>query len=356
MLQWITKILDKVGSPELDWIQVEVTSHCNAACIYCPQHLIGKKQHMPLTLFKRLLPYLGYTNLIYLQGWGEPLLNRDLFAMIEACKAKDKRVGFTTNGMLLNEETVLRLVDLEVDILSVSLAGTNPSTHNRIRKGTDLAQIIANLERLRQIKEQKGALRPALHLAYIMLVSNFNELPEVVGLAKRLGAEQVVGSNLALIAQEALRQEALFNQQEKGQHFIIVLEGVAREARREKLLFSYSSPLLQERSEHCSENTNYSCVVSVEGEVSPCVFISPTLSVTAGINGCKAMARFYQNRPVACYPLSFGNIGSESLTRIWNKKEYLQFKRFYDPETKNQNMGSLQRPQSCMSCYKSFGA
>jgi len=354
MFQWMTKFIDKVGSPDLDWIQVEVTSHCNAACIYCPQPLLGEKQHMPLSLFKQLFPYLGYTCLVYLQGWGEPLLNRDLFAMIKMCKAKGKRVGFTTNGMLLDEETVRRLVDLDLDILSVSLAGTSRSTHNRIRKGTDLAKIITNLDRLRQIKAQKRALRPALHLAYLMLSTNFHELPEVTGLAKRLGAEQIVCSNLALIPQEALRQEALFNRRDKQHHFISVLEEIAGDARRENLLFNYSSPVLQERSERCSENICYSCVVSVKGEVSPCVFTSPTLSQTAGINCDKAMNRIFQNRQAPLYPLSFGNIGTENLTRIWNKKEYLQFKRFHDPETKKGDMDTFPRPRSCVNCYKYF--
>ena len=61
MRRWMEKFLDKVGSPELDWIQVEVSSLCNAACIYCPQPLLCNKQHMPFGLFKQIIPYLAYT-------------------------------------------------------------------------------------------------------------------------------------------------------------------------------------------------------------------------------------------------------------------------------------------------------
>ena len=250
----MTKFLDKLGSPELDWIQVEVTSRCNAACIYCPQPLLHKKQHMPFALFKRLLPYIGYTNLVYLQGWGEPLLNPDLFAMIRACKTKGKHVGFTTNGMLLTDETIRRLIDLETDILSVSLAGTSPATHNRIRKGTDLEKIICNLERLQQIRTEKGSLRPAIHLAYILLASNFHELQDVVGLAQRLGVEQIVCSNLSLIIDKALLPEALFIREEKGQDLAGTLDAIAEEARKENILFAYNQPAPQEQPVYCSEN------------------------------------------------------------------------------------------------------
>ena len=351
MFRWMAKILDKVGSPELDWIQVEVTSRCNAACFYCPQPLLDKKQHMPFELFKRLLPYLGYTNLVYLQGWGEPLLNPDLFAMIRACKAKGKRVGFTTNGMLLSEETICRLVDLETDILSVSLAGTSPVTHNRIRKGTDLVKIIENLDRLQRIKSQKGTLRPALHFAYLVLAENFHELQYLVELAKRLGAEQIVCSNLTLIIDQALWPEALFSREEEQQRIAGVLEAISEEARKENLVFAYRSPVLQKQRSHCSENVCYSCVVSVTGEVSPCVFASPTLSQTDSQKGHKPLLHIFQNRPTPCYSLSFGNIGKESLTRIWNKKEYHRFRRFHDPDMTKTVIDTLPVPQSCASCY-----
>ncbi|MBU1570866.1 MAG: radical SAM protein [Proteobacteria bacterium] len=353
MRRWMEKFLDKVGSPELDWIQVEVSSLCNAACIYCPQPLLYKKQHMPFGLFKQIIPYLAYTNLVYLQGWGEPLLNPDLFAMIGACKAKGKRVGFTTNGMLLSEETLCRLVDLETDILSVSLAGTSQATHNQIRKGTDLAKIIENLDRLKRIKTQKRAMRPALHLAYLMFAANFHELREVVGLAKRLGAEQVVCSNMTLIMNETLYREALFNRQEK-QQFVGVLDAIAEKARKENLVFAYSSPGLQNKSTHCGENICYSCVVSVTGEISPCVFTSPTLSQTDGQNGLKPLLHIFQNRPAPCYPLSFGNIADESLTQIWNKKEYHQFRIFHDPDITKTDINALPVPESCASCYNNI--
>ncbi len=352
MLRWVTKFLDKLGSPELDWVQVEVTSRCNAACIYCPQPLLYRKQHMPFSLFKQLLPYLGYTDLVYLQGWGEPLLNPDLFAMIRACKAKGKRVGFTTNGMLLNDENIRRLVDLETDMVSVSLAGTSPAVHNRIRRGTDLAKIIENLERLQLIRAEKGSPCPALHFSYLMLASNIHELKGVVELAKRLGIEQVVCSNLTLIADEAMWPEALFNREEDEQRLAGVLEGIAEEARRENLLFAYRSPILQKQPGHCSENIRSSCVVNVTGEVSPCVFASPTLSQADTPDVRKPLLHIYQNSPEPCYPLSFGNIGEESLSRIWNKEEYQRFRKFHDPDTVKTDIDTLPVPRSCANCYK----
>lgn len=352
MHRWITKFLDKVGSPELDWIQVEVTSRCNAACVYCPQPLLYKKQHMPFELFKKLLPYTGYTDLIYLQGWGEPLLNPDLFTMIHACKSKRKRVGFTTNGMLLTDENIRKIVDLETDIISVSIAGTTPDTHNRIRKRTDLIKIIENIEKLQRIKEQKGSSYPAIHFAYLMLASNFRELKDIIEPAKRLGAKQIVCSNLSLITDKALLKEAVFFRKENGQDLTETLGKIAEDAGRENILFAYNRTVTHDQTASCSENICSSCVVSVTGEVSPCVFSSPTLMEPDGENSFKALTHIYRNSPVPCHPLTFGNIGKESLTGIWNNKEYIRFRKFHDPDTAVTGINSIPVPPSCASCYK----
>jgi len=349
MGKWINKILDRIGSPELDWIQVEVSTRCNAACIYCPQPLIHHKQNMGITLFKQLIPYLGYTRLVYLQGWGEPLLNPDIFDMIRRCKSKGKRVGFTTNGMLLTGETISRLVDLQTDILSVSFAGTTPATHNRIRRGTDLVKIIENLDLLQQIRAKKGSPGPDLHLAYLMTASNFHELDSLVGLAKRVGAKQVVCSNMTLIMTQALRSESLFTRPEEHPCFVRRLEAVAREAEKENLIFGCKRSDFQDQSVPCSENICYACVVSVTGEVSPCVFTSPSLPQT----DCpKPLGQTFQNPPSPCCPISFGNIGQESLTRIWNKKAYQGFRRFHDPENPPPVKDPQKVPESCRCCWE----
>ncbi len=169
MFEWVKRKLDKINSPELDWIQVEVTTCCDSACIYCPHNTMGSRLpniHMPLELFRKLIPFITQTKLIYLQGWGEPLLNRNIFEMIRICKDNAKHVGFTTNGMLLNEKTIRKLIDSKVDILGVSLAGTKATSHNKFRQGNDFDEIISNLNLLCRLKSEKNSQLPALHLAY----------------------------------------------------------------------------------------------------------------------------------------------------------------------------------------------
>jgi MoaA/NifB/PqqE/SkfB family radical SAM enzyme len=370
MFKWAKRQLDRISSPTLDWIQVEVTTHCNGSCIYCP-HTIMKNQwvnkHMPIELFNELIPFIGYTDLVYLQGWGEPLLNNNFFEMVRTCKALGKRVGFTTNGMLLTEDTIQTLVDLQLDIMGISLAGATAKTNNRIRKGSNLDKVISNLELLRKIKAEKKSQAPALHLAYLMLRSNFHELKDILHIARKLGAKQIVASNLTLIVDPKLSAEAIFNDTERMDYYRNTLEEIKQRAAREKIVFDYHGPGLDDASVQCRENVRQACVINIDGEVVPCVLTNPVLSpLTPALSPVGERVSVGDGKP-ACYvfkdqsfPLrgmSFGNIRNESLTRIWNKKEYLKFRHLFDPQKagKPEQIHS-KMPERCVKCYKRLGA
>jgi len=350
MLDWAKRQLDRIGSPTLDWIQIEVTTHCNGSCTYCPHTLMRNRwvnKHMPLELFHELVPFLGHTDLVYLQGWGEPLLNEDLFEMVRICKDQGKRVGFTTNGMLLTESMIRTLIDSRLDMIGFSLAGTTAKTHNRIRKGTDFNEVISRLELLRRIRVEKEASDPAVHLAYLLVRSNFEEVKDIVPLAERAGAKQIVASNLTLILDPGLSSEAIFNDTERRDHYYSTLEEIAARAARKNILFDYPGPGLDEASLCCRENVHRSCVINVEGEVVPCVFTNPLLS----------SHHIFKDQSLPLRAMSFGNIRNENLSRIWRKKEYAGFRALFDPMMARQPDEIRSRmPACCMECYKRLEA
>jgi MoaA/NifB/PqqE/SkfB family radical SAM enzyme len=356
MLQWVKTQLDKIASPTLDWVQVEVTTHCNAACVYCPHTLLKDRwaaEHMSLDLFYEFTPFLKYTDLVYLQGWGEPLLNKDFFKMVRLCKDRGKRVGFTTNGMLLSENTLRRLVDLGLDILGISLAGMSAATHDEIRRGTRLNEIVRHLGRLQQIKREKKTQVPAVHLAYLMLKSNFHELEHIVAFAKSVGARQIVASNLTLIIDPRLSKEAIFNDAQQMDHYRMALEEIKDSAAREDMVFDYHGPGLDENGTHCRENVRHACVINVQGEVGPCVLTNGVLSE----NQAHPTYRTFKNRRLPIRTMSFGNIGNENLTRIWHKETYIRFRKLFAPHA-SKEPGALpaQMPECCVNCYKRLGA
>ena len=356
MLEWVKTQLDKIGSPTLDWVQVEVTTHCNAACVYCPHTLLKNRwttKHMPLDLFYEFTPFLKYTDLVYLQGWGEPLLNKDFFEMVRICKQRGKRVGFTTNGMLLSENTLRRLVDLGLDILGISLAGTSAAAHDEIRKGTCLNEIVSHLNRLREIKREKKTQVPAVHLAYLMLTSNFHELRHVVAFAKSVGAKQIVASNLTLIIDPRLSSEAIFNDTGRMDHYRVALEEIKDSAAREDIVFDYHGPGLDENCTRCRENVRHACVINVQGDVGPCVLTNAVLCENRKRPDGNSTYYSFKNRRLPIRAMSFGNIGNENLTRIWHKEQYIRFRKLFSPQVSKK---LAEMPECCVNCYKRLGA
>jgi MoaA/NifB/PqqE/SkfB family radical SAM enzyme len=354
VLEWISEKLEELSSPELDWVQVEVTTHCSGSCLYCPRGVLKsawRSRHMPIALFRKLLPSLRNTELVFLQGWGEPLLHPDLFDMVRLCKERGKRVGFTTNGMLLNDENLSRLVDLELDILAVSLAGTKAGTHDRLRKGTDFRKIVSSLDLLGRLKARGAIGKPALHLAWLMLVSNFHEIEDIVALAGDVGASQVVAGNLTLILDDALHSEALFNDPAGTRRYEETLDRIGQDAASRGILFDYHGPGLARDRVGCRENVPRACVVGVDGDVVPCVFTDPALGADTG-----PLQYRYEEGWYALSPMAFGNLRGKSLSKIHGSAAYRRFRKLFDSGASAKPDVMRSMPACCVRCYKRLGA
>jgi MoaA/NifB/PqqE/SkfB family radical SAM enzyme len=192
--------LTNLFHPRLDWIQVEVTTHCQAACSYCPHTVYRehwKSRHLALDTFQRLLPDLKRARLVHLQGWGEPLLHPDFFTLVSLARGAGCTVGTTTNGMLLDTDSLRRLVDLEVSVVAFSLAGVG-GKNDAVRRGTTFAAVLEKIVALNEIKARKGALLPRVNVAYMLLSSGLDDLALLPQALAGLGVGQVVAADGAL--------------------------------------------------------------------------------------------------------------------------------------------------------------
>ena len=103
-------------TPRLDWLQVEVSSHCNARCRYCPRTLAGSRwpsRLMDPALFERLRPVLRRTRLVYLQGWGEPFLHPRFMDFVSVARRAGCAVSTTTCGQHMDESLAAAEVIVE---------------------------------------------------------------------------------------------------------------------------------------------------------------------------------------------------------------------------------------------------
>ena len=308
--------------PQLDWIQVEISSYCNASCSYCPHFAFGtnwQNRYLPVKVFRKLVPAFARTNLVYLQGWGEPFLHPQFFEMLSIAKEAGCMVGTTTNATLLDREIIQKMINQGLDIIGFSLAGVDQK-NDRIRKGTRIKKVLECIAEINRAKDTSGVDKPKIHIAYMLLRSSLEDLEKLPQFLSNTGAAQTVISSLSYAVSPEMEKESVLACGEK-EYFELkdrLLEVRSEAVKRgSDVHFHLVSPV--QNYFCCSENIPRAVVVGSDGCLSPCVMKQIPVQGDSYylINGQR---RLQQN-------LSFGNIQQESLKAIWHRKQYRQFVR-----------------------------
>jgi MoaA/NifB/PqqE/SkfB family radical SAM enzyme len=331
----------------LDWIQIEVSSRCNGRCCYCPVgHFRGRRRDilMPMEVFERLEPFFPSADLIFLQGWGEPLLHPRFWEMVHRARQAGCRVGFTTSGVLLNEGNRQALLDSGMDVMGVSVAGATPATHDRFRAGDPLEVVDLQLRRLRKEKGDASVRLPEVHMAYLLLAANIDEIELAVDRAEVWGATEIVVSHLSLIINPSLEAESFLARPDEWPRAQEQLRAAQSRARERGIRLVYRSPARHGAMGDCGENALRSCFVSALGDVSPCVL--------ANVGSARGAVHRFDGRGEPLLTLVFGNVGHRSLEEIWRGDAARHFRTTFGAQLSRRRSVAEGWPVPCKNCYK----
>ncbi len=286
------------------------------------------------TTFDRIAPAFRKAGHIHLQGWGEPLLHPDLFGMARTAKEMGCSVGTTTNGMLWSDRTSELAVEGQIDVVGFSLAGTEDS-QDAVRVGTRLSRVLQAIESVKRTKDARGSSKPHVHVAYMLLRSGLAGVLGLPRLLEGLGVEQVVVGTLDFVPDVRLAGETLVPEDDAEEHRIrTIMDDVVSLAAEKEIYVHYRLPSRRKTRRTCTENVLHALCVSVDGDVSPCVYTNPAVHVTEfGEDPGKAVRG----------GLVFGNVNRQSVGRIWRESSYKAFRRSHE-------RGDLQLP--CSDCTK----
>ena len=300
---------------------MEVSSFCNAECIYCPHTEYNnnwQNRLFPVELLNNLIPAFGKTKLVYLQGWGEPFTHPHFMEFLCIAKKAGCMVGTTTNGTLLDSEKISELIDECIDIIGFSLAGVDEK-NDSIRKGTNIKKVLKCIDEIHRIKDSKSVDNPKIHIAYMLLRSGLDDLEKLPAFSENNGISQTVISSLSLPVNPAMDKESLTVSEDEEYHELITrFHRIKKDAERRgtEIYFNIVSPFAEES--FCSENIGQALVIGSDGCVSPCVF------------GCIPVKGdniyYFEGRKRKIEKILFGNIVEQPLNIIWNKKEYKSFR------------------------------
>ena len=135
----------KLNAPlNVEW---EITNLCNLRCRHCYVGA-GEKISKELTTKEALdliaeLDRIGVLD-ITISG-GEPFLRRDIWQIIQEIKKREIPFIIYTNGTLLNKQRIQRLVETDVDSISISLNGAKPETHNFVQAANTFERVLRTI-------------------------------------------------------------------------------------------------------------------------------------------------------------------------------------------------------------------
>ena len=331
--------IQSLSSPELDWIQIEVSSHCDASCIYCPHavfHHMWLNRHLPLTIFRKLLPALSEVKLVYLQGWGEPFQNPDFFKMVKLAKDAGCMVGTSTNGMLLDGKTIRQIIEEDMDIIAFSLAGIDEN-NDLIRRGTEFTTVMEAIRSINQEKAKAGTTLPSINIAYMLFRSRIQDLSRLPAIFSGSGINQIVISTLDFIPDSEFVNEAILPDNDaEYERLRVRLDMTVAEGRELGLDIHYNLFNPSKRRKVCTENVQNSLFVSSDGAISPCVFTNIPIAEST-VPDKNAFSSYHR--------LTFGNIDEHTLPHIWNQKAYRLFRNSFNTE---------RLTKTCLECPKLF--
>ncbi len=295
-------------------ISIEVTSKCNLQCPACgisniPYHM---RRNLSFETFLKLIPHFRYVSSVSLFNYGEPFMNPEFLEMIKICKLKKIKVSFFTNGMMLTDDIIKKLIELKVESIIFSIDGATESTYKKIRPQGDFEKVITNLKKLQSLRENNKY--PCLSICYTIMKVNIEEMPLMVELANKLRVNQLHFQN-TIAFNEVAAQQAIFDLDTK------YVENIFAET--VKLAGKYKIPIRMPKNKI---DSNFKPICSwpwegvqirSDGSIFICNYFCYPMTLYNYVKdgGLINEPKFVELQPI-------GNIEKDNLLKIWNNKEY----------------------------------
>ena len=267
------------------WLTVfmDINNKCNIRCKMCyfSFSISQPVSIMNLTLFKKIADQVFFkTRVLHLSCAAEPLIIKHFSEYIRILKQYSIPVTrVVTNGLLLNEDVIKTMIESNLSELRISLDGSKKETYEQIRQGSNFDTVINNIKLLQSIKAVLRVETPRLVILYTLMQSNIEDLPELVTLAKELGAYSLQTTHLIPFEGLNMMKESLINCMKKTN---IILDQARHIAKEIDLNFECIPNFAFDEDEntnqvftrpYCTRPFDFMYINS-EGDVVPCIMLS----------------------------------------------------------------------------------
>lgn len=185
---WLARHLNRAPRA-LPILILMLTDKCNLKCKMCGACDYSPGDHNLLSLeeWKAVIDAAARlrTQVVAITG-GEAMLRHDLFELIHYVRRYGMAVHLNTNGLLLRDKNVAKLVESGVETVSISIESTDPAVHDAIRGRGTFQHTLDGLRRLR-------AAAPNMRIGLNSVINkhNYKTLADMVPFSVREGVDQL---------------------------------------------------------------------------------------------------------------------------------------------------------------------
>lgn len=323
-------------------------NRCNLRCEFCTDRGPSSRYtDMSFEQFMMFTEPLEHASLVQLYGWGEPFLNPDYERIFDFMTARysGTRIYISTNGILLTEHWIDKVLSYGKCLVNVSLNAATPDTYKRLTHANSFNRIVSNVEELLRRREARGVADLVVTLSFVAVKPNLHEIPLFVSLSNQLGVNYVVLQDLRILEEHHSDLFAGDMETEARQSFEAALEVARAEEIYLDSFTHYAVPYFeQDRSKSVRIGLPTDCLSVWEMDEDapfyprPGECYEPYYSFLISQNG--AVTTCCRAKEV------MGNLLEQSFEEIWNGEVYRYYRR---------TINSFRPPEACLSCPVKMG-
>lgn len=177
--------------PYPPFIEIEPTTACHLKCIMC-EHTYWSEppKNMSFEEFKSIIDQFPKLKWAGLTGIGSSFLNKDFLKMVKYLKERSVIVEvIDTFNEPVNEKILKELIEIQPDILFVSIYGGSNESYNKVCVGGNFNRVIENIKAFVNLKKQMKTMLPVLNFHYIVSKQNMHETTKFLEFVASLKTE-----------------------------------------------------------------------------------------------------------------------------------------------------------------------
>lgn len=318
-------------------LYIEPTNQCNLDCRTCMRNVwdepMGK---MSDSVFARIIEGLRAFSpppSVFFGGFGEPLFHPRIVEMVTQVKALRASVELITNGTMLTTNLSQELIKAGLDVLWVSMDGATPESYADIRLGATLPKVLENLSHFHDVVYDGSdrydscdfVPKTRLGIAFVAMKRNIADLPAVMDIGRRFGADRFLVTNVLPYTKEMIEEGLYYWAIHGCNNKYPGLPGMDIDEITYALISQAICKTFGERPEISAQNVRNRCpfvengvgAINWDGCLSPCL---PLLHSHSSYLG------YWQYNERISRRWAIGNVMEHNLLNLWKTPEHLAFR------------------------------